>query len=227
MFCGRTKNCFGESGIFLVFFPFDVYLFQLVAFSAPLMSCCYYFCTSHTHLSRLPLRWLRFFPVIYLFLLASLERTLYTWLSAYLFCAPGLYLFFSLPSNMLLVDTLFSFSLHPFCHCCFFFTSWGLIFGLRVSGFVCFTPIIIWLTLNLSNNTDNGTENFDLVSYSSPLVVDSSKRSSAFFIWVRYTFNPSQNYLHIPIGDSWIRCFAYFDDGFNWRTLSSPNNRFL
>lgn len=111
---------------------------------------------------------------------ASLERTLYTWLSAYLFCAPGLYLFFSLPSNMLLVDTLFSFSIHPFCHCCFFFTSWGLIFGLRVSGFVCFTPIIIWLTLNLSNNTDNGTENFDLVSYSSPLVVDSLKRSSAF-----------------------------------------------
>lgn len=104
------------------------------------MSCCYYFCTSYTHLSRLPLRWLRFFS-------CYLPLFCFTWTDTTHFCFPLIFfvhlgcIYYFLPSNMLLVDTLFSFSLFV-CFACLAtvvssFTALGVwIFGLRVGRIV-------------------------------------------------------------------------------------------
>lgn len=114
----------GESSIFLVCFPFgflSVFHLRLYYSSAtifpPLMACCYYYFLHFTHSPFTATASLIaiFFPVICLFF-AMLHRHGHTHLGFplifFFFCVHLACIYF-LPSNMLLVDTLFSLHFSP------------------------------------------------------------------------------------------------------------------
>lgn len=98
--------------------------------------------------------------------------------------------------------------LRLFGYCCFFFYCLGFEFLVCVSAeslLRCVTPIIIYsLALNLSNNTDNSTDNFDLLlfffSVLSLILLPSMTPGllwpwSYLYFFVRFTFNPLQKLL--------------------------------
>lgn len=134
-----------DRGIFLVFFPFD----GCVSISATSHFCStahelllLFLHITHSPFTTLPAASLIaiFSCYLPLFLLHLNGRRTLGFPLIFFVHLGCIYFFISFPSNMLLVDTLFSFS-RPFLwtlracfrYCCFFFASWGLIFGLRVS----------------------------------------------------------------------------------------------
>lgn len=113
----------GESSIFLVCFPFgflSVFHLRLYYSSAtifpPLMACCYYYFLHFTHSPFTATASLIaiFFLLFASFLLCFTGTDIHTWAFrlSFFFCVHLACIYF-LPSNMLLVDTLFSLHFSP------------------------------------------------------------------------------------------------------------------